>query len=494
MKIYDIGIELLGAIRSHAGKMAFVTSFGNLTYHQFDNLIGGVALDLKEAGAKRGSVVAIDTQDARIATAAVIACCLIGARWMYGNNVAYHKPGLGITQVFWAGVSIENAPKHPKLVAFNPEKFKARDLSYWLDKVEPEGYEFETDICRIGQSSATTGDAKFIAISLRDMWHRTSWESAASKTVDETVTSCLFPPLSGIGCNTRLRSLFSGGKVVEVGLGKIFESWRQAGVNNVVGSPAQFAAILREAGPEVTPRITAASVGGGRPSQHFLQSMFKCFQNVAVFYGSTEMGNVAETLVKDPATFSGGLLLNNTNMAVEIVDEDGNALPNGTEGKIRIRGKLGTPTYINERPSRTMSIQGEWFYPGDFGHIDHDDCLHISGRLNEILNIGGVKFNALTLDDHVQGFSGVKDGYCYSRLNDLGAEEVEVIISASPDRKAEDVATNLMTHLRATVSKSVLPVRIFTVAEVPRTETGKPIRLKASELAAGLEPAAHRSA
>jgi long-chain acyl-CoA synthetase len=206
------------------------------------------------------------------------------------------------------------------------------------------------------------------------------------------------------------------------------------------------------------------------------------------------MGNVAETLVKDPATFSGGLLLNNTNMVVEIVDEDGNALPNGTEGKIRIRGKLGTPTYINERPSRTMSIQGEWFYPGDFGHIDHDDCLHISGRLNEILNIGGVKFNALTLDDHVQGFSGVKDGYCYSRLNDLGAEEVEVIISASPDRKAEDVAINLMTHLRATVSKSVLPVRIFTVAEVPRTETGKPIRLKASELAAGLEPAAHRSA
>lgn len=53
MELHNFGDDILSAIRRNFGKMAFVTSFGNLTYGQLDNLIGGIALDLKEAGAAR---------------------------------------------------------------------------------------------------------------------------------------------------------------------------------------------------------------------------------------------------------------------------------------------------------------------------------------------------------------------------------------------------------------------------------------------------------
>lgn len=490
MEVHDVGNDLLSAIRSHAGKMAFATSMGNLTYGQLDSLIGGIALDLKEAGVRRGARVAIDTKDARVATASVIACCLLGASWLHGTRAAYLKRGLGITHVYWAVGRGETPPGHPRLIAFDNARLKARNLEFWLDKVDPEGYASDEDICRIGQSSGTTGESKFIAITLKDVWTRVTWKSAGMPLDVVPVIACLFPPLSGVGCNTRLRTLLTGGCCVETGVGKLLEPWQAAGVNTVIGSPAQFSALLGEADEGLQKQIGTALVGGGKPSERFLQSMFTCFEGVTVFYGSTELGHAAETKVTTPAAFDGGLTPIDDMVQIEVVDEADQALPAGSEGRVRIRGVLGTPSYVNERLSVEHTIRNGWFYPGDLGHFDAEGRLHISGRSNEVLNIGGAKFNALQLDDVVQSHKGVKDGYCYLRDNQFGSEVIEVVFVPEAGQDAAAVAQGLLAACARTLPVSLAPKQVFAVSDLPRTDTGKAMRRKAQEATANLTPAA----
>ena len=53
-------------------------------------------------------------------------------------------------------------------------------------------------------------------------------------SLDESVQrACLFPPLSGVGCNTRLRALLAGGCCVETGIGELLAPWTKAGVNKM---------------------------------------------------------------------------------------------------------------------------------------------------------------------------------------------------------------------------------------------------------------------
>lgn len=490
MERHNFGNDMLSAIRSNFGKMAFVTTFGNLTYGQFDNLIGGIALDLKEAGVVRGSRVAIDTRDARIATASVIACCLLGASWLHGTRGAYVKPGLGITHVYWAGGRDEAAPAHPRLTAFDAARLKARDMEFWYDKLDPQGYASDSDICRIGQSSGTTGDAKFIAITLRDMWERGHWKSAAMPSDVVPVIACLFPPLSGVGCNARLRALLAGGCCVETGIGELLGPWTKAGVNTVIGSPAQFGPLLREVGSGLTPRIGSAMVGGGKPSARFLETLFTCFESVTVFYGSTEMGHAAEIRLKSADAFDGGLTPITDMVQIEIVDDADLPVAAGIEGRVRIRGLVGTPSYVNERLSVENTIRDGWFYSGDVGHLDATGRLHVSGRANEVLNIGGVKFNALMLDDLVQGHGGVKDGYCYLRHNKIGTEEIELVFVPSDGQEVSSLAQNLLAACAKTLPDSLRPKRAFVLPELPRTDTGKAMRTKAMEATAKLSPVA----
>ncbi len=492
MTLHNFGHAMLSAIRSNFDKVAFVTPSGDLTYNQLSKLIGGIALDLKEAGVGRGSRVAIDTNDPRISIASVVACCLLGASWLHGTRAAYTKAGLGITHAYWAGGRGEPVPPHPRLTAFDAARLNARDMTSWYEKLDPQGYASDSDICRIGQSSGTTGDTKFIAISLRDMWERAYWKSEGMPSDVAPVVACLFPPLSGVGCNTRLRTLLAGGGCVETGIGELLGSWTKAGVNTVTGSPAQFGPILREAVSGSSPRIRSAMVGGGKPSPLFLEKLFTRFESVTVFYGSTEMGHAAETRIASLGDFDGGLTPITDMVEIEIVDDAEQPVAAETEGRVRIRGTgaLGTPTYLNEPPSVQNTIRDGWFYSGDLGHFDAGGLLHISGRANEVLNIGGKKFNALTLDDLVQNVEGVKDGYCYLRHNQIGTEEVEVVLVPTEGQDGAAVAQNVMAACAKALSQILRPKRVFVLPALPRTDTGKAMRTKALEVTSALTPAA----
>jgi acyl-coenzyme A synthetase/AMP-(fatty) acid ligase len=231
-------------------------------------------------------------------------------------------------------------------------------------------------------------------------------------------------------------------------------------------------------------------VGGSKPSKRFLQTLFTHFDSVTVFYGSTEMGHAAETRCELPDTFDGGLSPITDMVRIEVVDEAGQQLPDRTEGHVRIRRVLDCPIYINDRPSTEVGLRNGWFYSGDIGYMDANGRLHISGRSNEVLNLGGSKFSALSVDEIVQGVGGVKDGYCYLRPTETGFHEIEVVFTPSEGHGNVAVARCIVTACRNALPSLLCPKRVFLLPELPRTDTGKALRGRAMEATAALSPLA----
>ena len=67
----------------------------------------------------------------------------------------------------------------------------------------------------------------------------------------------------------------------------------------------------------------------------------------------------------------------------------------------------------NVAPSFADPVSG-WFRTGDAGHIDADGYLYLTGRLNELINIGGEKIAPAGVEAALLAHHAVADAVAFS--------------------------------------------------------------------------------
>jgi long-chain acyl-CoA synthetase len=72
-------------------------------------------------------------------------------------------------------------------------------------------------------------------------------------------------------------------------------------------------------------------------------------------------------------------------VVVEIVDEQGRALPPGQEGNVRIRSDYGVKEYVDDPSETQRAFRNGWFYPQSRGQLTSDNVLVISSEANATL-------------------------------------------------------------------------------------------------------------
>lgn len=77
-------------------------------------------------------------------------------------------------------------------------------------------------------------------------------------------------------------------------------------------------------------------------------------------------------------------------MGSEILIEHKDDRDKTNQGEICYRGRAAMMGYINEIEKTKEAFDDEgWFHSGDIGYIDDYDCLHITGRIKELLVTAG---------------------------------------------------------------------------------------------------------
>ena len=210
-------------------------------------------------------------------------------------------------------------------------------------------------------------------------------------------------------------------------------------------------------------------IGGGFVSGDLVKRIrARLCRSVTVGYSATEAARIAFANYDLIAHIPNAVGFVVPGVRIEIVDEGNRPLPLGTEGVIRCRTNYFSRVFAANNPERAHEAVDMWWYPGDRGSLTAEGVLCITGRMDDVINCGGVKMSATTIDDVVRKYRGVKDAAVCGVPGSSGIEEVWVAVILENEVDLSD----LKNWIEAS-QQSVTVGKILIVDRIPRNALGK---------------------
>ena len=156
---------------------------------------------------------------------------------------------------------------------------------------------------------------------------------------------------------------------------------------------------------------------------------------------------------------------------VMIRDENGQSVQTGEVGEIVVRGPLLFDGYLGERETNAQLFSDGWFHTGDLGKFDEDGFLYLTGRIKEIINRGGEKISPAEIDGVLESHPAVAEAAAFGCPHPTLGELV--MAAAVPVAGMDLVEGDLRNHVRARLTATKVPAKIFVVDQLPRSGIGK---------------------
>ena len=165
---------------------------------------------------------------------------------------------------------------------------------------------------------------------------------------------------------------------------------------------------------------------------------------------------------------------------VRVGDEDGVALPAGTEGLVWIRSKPEDRFEYHGDPDKTAgAYRGEYFTLGDVGYLDEDGYLFLTDRSAHLIVSGGVNIYPAEVDAVLLEHPAVADAATIGVPDDEWGESVLAVVEVRAGVTADDaLAAELIEFCRARLAAFKCPRAVDFVAQLPRQDNGKVAKTK----------------
>lgn len=470
---FNFGLDLLRATRDHGNRIAFQSPQGTATHARLNHLAVCFALHLRRRGVGNGSLVAVAEMDAPTSFAMSMAVALLGATLIHGTPAAL-RSGLRITQVIHASRRIAEAG--PNVFRLDDGWQRLPEGLGDLSRLAFRGHVRPDAPARVLQSSGSTGTPKFMLATARMMALRLADRRASCMTAERLLL--LTPVGTSMTFGWTAHAVLSGGRILH---GLTPAAAVAAGVQGVVGSPRQIEQWLAGHEPGTAPGIAVAHLSGAAAGPRLRRHLLRFFRQLRIGYGSTEAGVVAEHLIGSDAVEEPSLGPVRRDLRVEIVDAAHRPLPAGEEGMIRIRTPCMVAGYLLAAPDRQAFRDG-WFYPGDIGLLDGANRLVLVGRMDDRLNLGGVKIDAAAVDRAVSEVEGVGDCAAFAFGGDGGAARLAIAAVPAPSADEEALRRRIGDTCEERLGARARPAAIVFLGELPRNANGKVLRRTLSGL------------
>lgn len=275
-------------------------------------------------------------------------------------------------------------------------------------------------------------------------------------------------PLS-VGCQVIFTAKFHPKKLLELS--------RKHRPTAFVAIPSMYNALraVKTATPDDFSSLRFA-VAGGEPLPDAVAEGFEKVFGVRISegYGLTETAPVTNWCRPDEfRPHSVGKSLDG--IEERIVSEEGAILGPNQDGEIRIKGPNVMPGYFN-RPEETAAAFDEdgFFRTGDMGRQDEDGFVYITGRIKEMLIIGGENVFPREIEEVLDKHPSVNASAVVGAPDESRGEIAVAFIETVEDEEFDEGA--LRTFCREHLPQFKVPREIRHIDELPRNPTGKILR------------------
>jgi acyl-CoA synthetase (AMP-forming)/AMP-acid ligase II len=213
--------------------------------------------------------------------------------------------------------------------------------------------------------------------------------------------------------------------------------------------------------------IRSSSSALSRETMRQLESRFGA--PVLEAYGMTEASHQMASNPLPPSERRSGTVGVATGIEIGVMDERGSLLPTGAHGEVVIQGPTVIDAYANDPEANVKSFSDGWFRTGDEGVLDPDGYLALVGRLKEMINRGGEKIAPREIDEVLLQHPAVAEAVAFGLPHSGWGEEVVAAVVL----KGEASERELIAFARERLADHKVPRKLFLVAQIPRTATGK---------------------
>ncbi|WP_353952713.1 o-succinylbenzoate--CoA ligase [Knoellia sp. S7-12] len=225
--------------------------------------------------------------------------------------------------------------------------------------------------------------------------------------------------------------------------------------------PTQLTRLLADdAATKRLARFTAVLIGGAATHPDLLVRAADAGVTAVTTYGMSET--------------AGGCVYNGTPL-------DGTEVFLDQDGRIHLAGDTVAHGYLGD-PAHTATAfptlpgRGRVFLTDDIGHLDEDGKLRVDGRIDDLVNTGGLKVAPRLVEEAVARLDGIAEAVAVGVPDREWGEAIAVVVvratGCSPDHPAS--VSGLREQLRGILPDHALPRAVREVASIPTRGPGKP--------------------
>lgn len=159
---------------------------------------------------------------------------------------------------------------------------------------------------------------------------------------------------------------------------------------------------------------------------------------------------------------------------VEIMDDDGNILPDGAVGEIVARGGLVGGGYFELPEANAETWAHGWHHTGDVGRRDEHGYFYIVDRKKDLIIRGGYNVYPREIEEVLYEHADVLEAAVVGIDHDELGEEVAAAVALRPGATA--TPEDLIAFVKDRVAAYKYPRHVWVVDALPKGATGKILR------------------
>jgi acyl-CoA synthetase (AMP-forming)/AMP-acid ligase II len=348
----------------------------------------------------------------------------------------------------------------------------------------------ENDLAVLMPTSGSTGVPRLVKVSHGNLIANTEAIIRRQCLSSDERAMLIMPVSYCFGASVLHTHLYAGGGVVFDSRfmfpDKVLQAIDTHGCTTFAGVPTVYNILLRRSHVRTIPLpgLRRFLQAGGALTPQSIEEFRSIFPEAQflVMYGQTEATARITCSVPDRSKADRSKLDQATeklgsvgppldNLAIRIVDDQGEEAPAGQTGEIQVFGPSVCDGYLDDPEATSRKFEDGWLKTGDLGCIDKEGCVWVNGRTSEFVKIRGFRVSLSEVERKVAAVPGVCECAASGVQHPEAGEALALFIVE--DSIADKNAEGLAERVRRALPTQWTCASVQIVPELPRTANGK---------------------